>query len=162
MGLVTNATVLATTVPPDSNTNIWCAVYLIILSLTECRPTYSGDFLLVGAHGRAVDTVDPVVESTGIAQMMSCAIPAPQRGGVGGTVDTLLDVGPVQHQVCVDKTCEISDTAGLSASQGREVIRLLEYVISRAGPNVWSCHVHDHTEFQELMIPNYFFLRYTT
>ena len=36
-----------------------------------------------------VDSIHPVVEATSIAQVVTCAIPPPQWGGRGTTVDTL-------------------------------------------------------------------------
>lgn len=64
-----------------------------------CKKTYRSDFLLVGAHGRAVDAVDAVIEAARVAEVVPRAVAAPQRRRVGGAVDALLDV-TVQHEAC--------------------------------------------------------------
>lgn len=49
-------------------------------------------WFFVGTYRRSVDTVDPVVESTGVAQVVAGTISAPQGSDAGSAVDALLDV----------------------------------------------------------------------
>lgn len=43
----------------------------------------------LGLDEGPVDAVHLVVEATGVAQVVSCPVPPPERGGHGPTVDTL-------------------------------------------------------------------------
>lgn len=49
-------------------------------------------WLFVGTYRGSVDAVDPIVQSTGVAQVVSSAVATPQRSNASSTVDALLDV----------------------------------------------------------------------
>lgn len=56
---------------------------------TQCTGPLADNQSLLGSDQGSVLAVHLVVQSTGVAQVVACTIPTPQRGGCGSTVNTL-------------------------------------------------------------------------
>lgn len=62
------------------------------MSVSHFSATTYRWWFFVGTYRGSVDTVDPVVESTGVAQVVAGTISAPQGSDAGSTIDALLDI----------------------------------------------------------------------